>query len=224
MIQRKRIVNPTHESEIWGATIVLFELAHNFSSLKPDAIVVMEGMGEEWRLTQAIHDYDAQDSEARYLLIGGQSHKEKTWKKRDIENLQKDFGLRRTDGVYINTSTQNTRVQGEWVADMISVLKPHTISVYVTSYHLIRAYLTILQSLIERDETFPMFPVPVRVSPFTQIPELLSVSGCTGPNAFDMVAGELSRIKNYRKVKHVASAKELQKYLLWLERWCVAQK
>lgn len=219
--RKKRIVPPTHESEIWGATIVLFELA-TFAPRTTDALVVMEGMGEEWRLRQAIDVFDADNSIARFLIIGGQSDAEKTWKERTVENLQVDFGLKRTEGVYINPSTPHTREQAEWVADMIQTLKPESVGVYVTSYHLIRAYLTILQSLNERGEKVPMFPVPVRISPFRPIPELESAEH--RPNAFDMVAGELARIKEYRKFGHVASAGELKKYLAWLEAWCIAQK
>lgn len=220
---QKRIVQPTPESEIWGATVVLFELA-KFSSCIPDAIVVMEGMGEDWRLTQAIHDFDADNSKASYLVIGGQSDKEKTWKKRTVESLQRDFGLKRTDGVHINPSTPHTRSQAEWVAETLAALDPVTVGVYATAYHLIRAYLTILQSLNEREIRFPMFPVPVRVSPFRLIPELACDSSNRGPNAFDMVAGELARIKQYRKMEHVANAEDLQKYLLWLEVWCTTHK
>jgi len=152
-----RVVPPTHESEIWGATIFLMGLVRTIDVRRLDALVVMDGMGERWRIAEAIKDWESPHSAAQHLIIGGQSRTEKTWVLKDIPYLQQR-GLTRTQGVVINPDTPNTYEQSVWVVDQIARKRPESVGVYVSPYtsleHILR-YLKSLYAAISGSRWYP---------------------------------------------------------------------
>ncbi len=184
---------------------------------KCQALVVFPGMGETWRLEQVIAAWENQAVyRARHLLVAGTEWKIETTNIRPpiIKNLKrKPYLLRRMANVHAQDHAHHTREQAVWVVEMVQKLRIKTLALFVSPYHLLRAYLTLLKTFINVNiPPVKMIPVPVNISPDTIIPE-------TGTDAWSLVQGEMLRIKAYQHKGDVATLEELQQYLsfLWKE-------
>ncbi|MFC4019927.1 YdcF family protein [Micromonospora sp. GCM10011542] len=173
-----------------------------------DAIAVATGQGEEWRLTQGIRAWEVNPG-LRHLLVANGNPTEETYNEITLGYLR-GLGLRRIDGVVLQTApAPNTGLQAAWIAQQVRALGIASIALTVSSYHLPRAYLTVLKAASTLEVRLPIIPVPVAVSPDTPVPE-------TGATAYDLVGGEVRRILAYRSRGWVASDEELRQYLGWL--------
>lgn len=203
----ERGVDATEESDLVAITMMVFGLPRPFAAT--DAIVVLPGQGEDWRLIDAVKAWNTSPN-VRYLLVAGSFSGETTWFLPTVKILQERYGLTRTDGLIIADHAHHTREQAVWFVEMVQSLKLHSVSLFVSPYHLLRAYGTLLKAVLDAGIWIPMIPMPVHVSPETPIPE-------TGFTAWQLVAGEVRRFKQYRDVeRHVVSLAELQHYLEWL--------
>ncbi len=175
-----------------------------------DAIAVLPGLGETWRLVDAVNAWEASTS-ARNLIVVSTYRGEKTQLQPTIENLsQPPVSLRRHEGVRIQDHAHHTKEQTDWLVSQIAELGTTSLALYVSPFHLLRGYGTLLKSFAHANQPWiPMIPMPVTISPDTLIPE-------TGVNAWDMVAGEIKRIEAYQEKGDVATYKELKEYLSWL--------
>lgn len=176
--------------------------------LEFDALVIYPGMGEHWRVAQAVALWERLTS-ARYLLVAGYNPAEHICKPLTVERLRTEFGLRREEGVISQIHTQNTKTQSDWVARQ---LREHAIAsagLCTAPYHIVRAYLTLLKSLLVGGQQIPVFPIPTPVGLEASTPEL-------GISTWELAAGEAERILRYQATGDVATLAEVRSYLNWL--------
>ncbi|MFG3697045.1 hypothetical protein ACGF5C_03870 [Micromonospora sp. NPDC047620] len=173
-----------------------------------DALVVATGQGEEWRLTHAIRNWEANPA-LRYLLVANGNPDEETYVEITLDYLR-SLGLRRTNGVFLQADpAPNTGLQAAWIVNQVQARRIASLALAVSPYHLARVYLTVLKAFTRTGLRLPMIPLPVAVPPDTSVPE-------TGATAYDLVPGEIKRILNYMDNGWVATPEEVQQYLQWL--------
>ncbi|MFC4018098.1 YdcF family protein [Micromonospora sp. GCM10011542] len=173
-----------------------------------DALVVATGQGEEWRLSHAIGNWEA-NPHLRHLLLANGNPAEHTYVEISWDYLR-GLGLHRTEGVRLQAEpAPNTGLQAAWIAEQARDLGIESLALIVSPYHLPRAYLTVLRAFDIRGMRLPVIPVPVAVSPDTPVPE-------TGATAYDLVPGEVKRILTYQDEGWVATGEQLRRYLRWL--------
>ncbi|WP_433384627.1 hypothetical protein [Micromonospora sp. KLBMP9576] len=173
-----------------------------------DALAVATGQGEQWRLSQAIRDWEANPG-LRHLLVTNGNPAEETYVDLTLDHLR-GLGLRRVDGVCLQVGpAPDTGRQAAWIVDRVQGLGITSLALAVSPYHLPRAYLTVLKALDRCGLRLPLIPVPVAVCPDTPVPE-------TGGTAYDLLPGEVMRILTYTDRGWVATLGELQQYLRWL--------
>jgi hypothetical protein len=174
-----------------------------------DAIVVLTGLGEDWRLTQSIETWENSPA-ARYFLIAGGFSEEETWFEPTLENLSAPpFRLCRHDGVIILPHAHDSVEQAQWVTSQFRKLGITSADLYVSPYYLVRAYCTILRSMLKAHSLVALTPVPVEMWPDTVIPE-------TKVDSWEMGHGEFERKLKYQNKGDVATFEELRDYLTWL--------
>ncbi|WP_369799867.1 hypothetical protein [Micromonospora sp. HK10] len=173
-----------------------------------DALVVATGQGEEWRLTHAIRNWEANPA-LRFLLVANGNPNEETYVEITLDYLR-TLGLRRTDGVYLQADpAPNTGLQAAWIVNQVQARGITSLALAVSPYHLARVYLTVLKAFTRSGFRLPMIPMPVAVPPDTPVPE-------TGATAYALVPGEIKRILNYMDNGWLATPDEVQQYLQWL--------
>ncbi|MEV0720853.1 hypothetical protein [Asanoa sp. NPDC050611] len=173
-----------------------------------DALVVVSGQGEQWRLSHAIRAWEANPA-PRHLLVANGNPDERTYVPLTVAYLR-GLGLRRLEGVVIQPEpAPNTGLQAAWIAAEVGRLGIGSVALTVSPYHLVRVFLTVLKALEGR--RVALIPVPVTVAPDTPVPE-------TGATAYDLVPGEVLRIVTYMDRGWLATPAELRDYLDWLWR------
>ncbi|GAA4249994.1 hypothetical protein [Dactylosporangium darangshiense] len=173
-----------------------------------DAVAVLTGQGETWRLAHAVGDWEARPAR-RHLLVATTNAREATYEDVTLDSLR-GLGLRRVSGVHIQgEAAADTGVQAAWVAAQVRELGITGLALAVSPYHLPRAYLTVLRACEDAGVRIPLLPLPVAVAPDATVPE-------SGASAWDMVAGEMRRIIEYTDRGWVADPELLRRYLAWL--------
>lgn len=173
----------------------------------PEAIAVYPGLGEISREIDAIRRFEACRGACKYLLVAGNNPRETTSRLHTFEALQK-LGLNffPRERVHIQASANNALEQAMWLCEKAEELKLTRVMLCVSSFHLLRAYLTTVKTMAKRgSHTFFLIPQATRVSPFKIIPE----SNETGWN---LVPGEVDRILAYQKKGDVATLEDLEEY------------
>lgn len=205
----ERVVAHDSASELVAVTMGVYSVPRVIERV--DALVTFPGLGEWWRVREAIRWWQREDVAARFLLITGHNTRERTSVILDQQRLrQPPFSLERVEGVYFAIHAEHTREQAEWVVDQTRQLGIVSLALFVSPYHLVRAYLTLLKAYLKRGGSpLVMIPAPVSIPPSTLIPE-------TAVDAWAMVSGEVGRIVKYQRKGDVATLQELQDYLNWL--------
>jgi hypothetical protein len=177
------------------------------TGFQPEAIVGHAGMGESWRIREPIVEFEASDS-AKFLLMAGLCVKEKCYEKLTLESLSKPpYNLRRTEGVFAQPNALHTKDQADWIIDRVNELKISRIVFMSSSYHLVRAYLTLLKSWLQLGlHPVVMIPKPIAMSSAIILPE-------NGESARAMISGEMRRILEYQQKGDVATLAELEAYI-----------
>lgn len=104
----------------------------------------------------------------------------------------------------------NTKTQADWTADKVAELGIKSIRIFAAPFHMVRAYLTFLKSLIDKlSAPIIMIPEPTDLAPSALIP-------VTGTNSWGLIAKEIERIVAYQAQGDVATLRELEEYLNWL--------
>ncbi len=212
MSRIERVLKPEESTELANMAIMLYSLPR--LEKECHALAVYPGMGETWRLEEIISAWhNKREFYAEHLLIAGAEWQKETTAIRPpiIENLKKPpFGLWRTENVHAQDHARHTKDQAEWLVAKVQELHIESLALFVSPYHLLRAYLTLLKTFINlKVAPIEIIPVPVAISPSTIIPE-------TGTDAWALVQGEMVRIKTYQEKGDVATLPELQEYLGWL--------
>ncbi len=193
--------------DVLRAVTMIFALPQSAAD-RVDALAVVTGQGEEWRLIQAIRRWEA-NRELRHLLVANGNPAERTYAEITPTYLR-GLGLRRVDGVRVQAEpAPNTGLQAAWIVDEVDRQGVASLALAVSPYHLGRAYLTVLKAFDRRGVRLPVIPVPVAVAPDAPVPE-------TGATAYDLVPGEVTRILRYLERDWVATPEELRQYLRWL--------
>jgi len=178
------------------------------AAAEADAVAVMTGQGETWRLAHAVADWEAHPHR-RHLLVATTNAAEATYAPITLDTLR-GLGLRRTAGVRIQPdAAADTGVQAAWIAAQIRAHGITGLALAVSPYHLPRAYLTVLRACEERGLRVPLLPLPVAVAPAQIVPE-------TAAPGWDMLPGEIRRILDYTDRGFVAGPEQLRRYLDWL--------
>lgn len=210
-----RLINDKVENaDIVAMTTMILSVPRPIQTI--DAFVVLPGMGEFWRVRDAIIYWEKKiicSYQVRFLIITGHNKREKTSETIDIERLKKcPYELTHIKRVICGGHAEHTKEQTDWVCKKVQELGIKSIALFASPYHIVRAYLTLLKSVLnmESENFLPIIPVPTPVAPGTIIPE-------TGTSAWEMVPGEVKRIIEYQKKGDVASLGELKDYIeeLW---------
>lgn len=201
---------PANEiSDLVYSTFEIFRIPQG-AALNADAFVVYPGCLESWRVDHAISYWQQTNHTAKVLLITGINDAEAKEGLLTLENLTKPpYGLTNTHNVYSQLHVRHTKDQTDWVCEQLKKYELKGIALFVSPFHLLRAYLTQLTSCQQAGLTIPMIPMPTPVLPNQTIPFTQKT-----PRA--MVQGELERIKQYQAKGDVASFQELWDYLDWL--------
>lgn len=122
------------------------------------------------------------------------------------------YNLRHRDDltVVIQGPTANCKTQSEWLAQEIAERAIGSLFLLAPPYHIARAYLTLLASLIKKGlhTTVRVYPMTTDASPFKIIP-------ADDQTPIDLFQGEVDRIIRYQETGDVATWPEFQEYLRW---------
>jgi hypothetical protein len=206
MVPRIIDKNPAHELAI--ITMMVYSLPCPLD--KVDTLVVFPGMGEDWRVIQAIEICN-QYTNIKRLLIAGVNKTEKTYTKLTIKILQNLPNPPRSGlELIFQDKAGQTNHQADWVAKEAISRSFSVIGLLTSPYHLIRAYCTLVGSFKKLNLSYiPILPISATVSPDTVTPE-------TSVDAWRMAMGEYERIGKYQDLGDVASYADIQEYINWL--------
>jgi hypothetical protein len=200
-----RVVETGTAATIGAMATMLYGLPRPIDRV--DAITVYPGLGEYWRIQEAVAHWQNPNGNASHLLVAAAGPDLGP----DMDELQAPpVNLARTDNVHTQLDAQNTPAQAEWLADKTRKLGIGSVALVAPPYHLLRAYLTTLKVFERKDVgPVPIIPIPVAVAPDTIIPE-------TGKTAWEMETGEEARIQAYTAKGDLATPDEFKDYLKWL--------
>jgi hypothetical protein len=199
----------TATEEVYAASLAIFGLCNRFGYA--DAIVAMTGLGEHRRIIQAIKAWDSGKFSSRFLMITGDNPHERTAERFNVYRLQEPpFNLQHREGVIVDTDHGgNTKIQSEWVVQQSKRLAVSSAIIVTSSYHMVRAYLTVLKSSTDAN-------VPIRLYPMLAEYNLDATSPEFNVPMWDLIGGEVERIIRYQAKGDVATLRELKEYLMWL--------
>ena len=152
--------------------------------------------------------------EASYLLIAGTEWEtEATTLQPTMEMLLGEpYSLISDYGVVIQYHAHSTIDQTAWVVEQVKNKGITSLSLVATTYHLVRAYLTLLKEFRRKNVPWiPIIPLPAPKDPGAIVPE-------DGVDAWQLFDGEVARIEKYQgpDFQNVATLPELKEYLTWL--------
>ncbi len=208
MATNYRVVEQDSASRTLTMAVMLYSIPNSAQKIC-ETVAVFPGLGESWRVIDAIRIYKTNQPKMKNLLVAGHNPTEEFYEDfRDGKNLLvSPYDLSSTDGLVITSHATHTKEQCEWVCDTMRHHDLTSIVLTASPYHLLRAYLTLLKTFLNRGEKLPLIiPVPTIIAPATIIPE-------TKVDAWTMVPGELARINTYQPKGDVATFEEFQKYL-----------
>jgi len=109
---------------------------------------------------------------------------------------------------------KSSKTQSLWVAGKIKELGIESLMLCLPPYHLVRAFLTLLQACKRKKiEEILIFPYAIPISMGEKIPML--IDGISYKQ-IDLLWAEVERITAYQAKDDVASYKIGKEYLLWL--------
>lgn len=191
-----------------------FTAAHSILSLPRRAasvtsIAVLPGVGEDIRLQTAIKLWES-DKRFTRLFVAGTTEQEQKTSTITIEGLSRQpYNLHKTEGVITQVSADHTRAQTDWLIDRIQEEKVKSVVLCVSHWHMTRAYMALLKSLLNAGVRIPVIPYAIGTPPDALVPEI-------GRSVQDLSAGEAQRISTYSANGQIANEAELRDYLQWL--------
>lgn len=199
---------PVSQSDIITAILTL---PRNYQDT--EALAVFPGLGETWRVETAIRAWNRRgpDSPTRRLLIAGTNPDEEQWFEPSPENLAK-FGLADMTDVRTQPSARQTPEQAAWVLEQIKADEITSLSLFVSPYHLVRAFCTLVAEFDKAGWCIPMLPIPVPVAPSTVIPEFAD----QGYDGWQLMPEEQRKYDIYSAEGDVADPELVRSYLQWL--------
>ncbi len=206
-----RTVESDEFSDILSMAMMLYAIPHS-ATQKTEALVVIPGMDESWRIVQALDLYSGASTSFKHLFVAGVNAEELARHQALLASLKKDYAiLRDDDHFHLKLSCVNTKDQAEWICDEIFNLQLSSLTLFVSPYHLLRAYCAVLKSCLRRNlDSLAIIPAPVIISPNARFHK-------DEYNAWELIPGELKRLLKYQIKGDVATYQELRGYLnnLW---------
>lgn len=179
-----------------------------------DAIAGLAGLGEPERVGEVLRMWEAPFSQARHCLIAGHNTQERAAFSLAIPDLQQRFGLCKVHGLATQLHADHTKHQAQWLAEQIQAKGIRSMRLYLPAYHLLRAWRTVIKQVVfTKGIRIPILPVPLTVSPFALIPEYQPEQSFS---KWDMIPGELERIRRYETKGDIATYDETLQYIEWL--------
>lgn len=179
-----------------------------------DAIAGLAGLGEQERVSEVLRIWESPGTSARYCLIAGFNMQERAAFSLAIPDLQQKFGVCKVKGLKTQLHADHTKHQAEWLAKQIQEHGITSVRLYLPAYHLLRAWRTVIEQVVFMwGIRIPILPVPLSVSPFAPIPEYEPEESLS---KWDMIPGELERIRRYEAKGDIATFDETLRYLEWL--------
>jgi hypothetical protein len=205
-----RLLPTDQMSDVVTMTLLVYSIPRIIERV--DALEALYGLGEDWRIKDAITWWERNTIRANYLLIAITDPREKTSRVLTMDVLrQEPFHLRRVANVYIGDRGTGTKEQAAWTLETVQRLNIQSLALFVSPYHCLRAYLTVLKTLLTAGVRIPLIPAPTPIAPDRHIPEV-------EVDAWQLVPGEVERITKYQQQGDVATIGELKEYLSWLWR------
>jgi hypothetical protein len=203
-----RIVDEDVRFENAVLAMMVYSLPRNFEDM--EAISLFPGMGESTRIDQTIAIWN-ENTNLKYLFIAGSYEGERLYEKVTINMLASlKNPPRNLHQVIIQEKAIHTKDQTTWLLEQAKFHGVQRFGLIVPPYHLMRAYCTLVKSVINDDHYKPaIFPIPLIMSPATKTPE-------TEIDGWHMAYGEFERIERYRNIGDVATYQEARKYIDWV--------
>lgn len=180
-----------------------------------DALVIWPGLEKYCTLKHGAALWNK--GVGKRLLVAGQHEEDFAKNTLAPEKFQALFGVTREGQLISQGHTPNTKTQCEWVATMVEEHNIESIALLVPAFHLVRAYLTLLQALKKRRGLrVPVIPLATPMSPNKVIPL---------PNGtqWDLFPAEIARVPVYQEKGDVLGFGDLASYLDWLFQQPVLQ-
>lgn len=202
----KRVMSMNQDAGLVAMALMISNIP-NTTNFQPEALVTLPGMGEKHRVDLVLDLWDNKNySSARALLIPGASEK--------IDDNFSDRAKQYTSGdyedIYNSPYAANTLEQMSWIMAKTEELDIDSIILYAPAYHLIRAYLTLIKSMLKVGRFIAVVPQALVVSPYNPVPL------ANNTPAWQLIPSEVARIIAYQKKGDVASIDELVDYLAFL--------
>ena len=205
----------TAEGELTAMTQELLILATAAPAARPEAFITVQGLGEYHRVTRTYETWKASggDENGSLLIIAGSNTSEDTFVEMTKANLIGVFGFHEEDfaklgeQIIIQPSAINTPDQAKWVARVLEEYNISLAAFGVTTYHLLRAFCTLLAEQRRAGTLGNTLVVPrlMDMPPTDIIPE-------TGVSYGDAIGGELARMLKYAAQGDVATCEEFMDY------------
>jgi hypothetical protein len=208
---KSRIMDENPTGEMASMAMMLYTVPRAIDRV--DAVAVLPGLGERWRLDDATAAYD-NNPQARRLLITGINGNELTFEQPTPDILREKYGMQREDGIRIQQGALHTKAQAEWLAATVEEEGVESMGLFISPYHLLRGSLTTLKAFIRHDVRIPIIPMPVHIAPSETIPEMAAKG--IPRDAWGMLPAETARITEYQAKGDVATADELREYINWM--------
>ena len=146
------------------------------------------------------------------LLSGGVDDPPHSLTSADMTTRMVEYGLA-PKRIVEDPDSRNTHDQAEWLAGFMQERDLESVTLVASPYHMPRAYLTVLQSLKNRDmtEDVLVLPLPAGQTEWWGCPDGLDVT------RMDLFPGELAKIDEYGAKGHVASYADGLEYLRFWE-------
>jgi len=150
----ERINKLGSKEEILALAMFIYSIPRGLAD-RADALVAYSGMGEDERIIEPIKIWQSKKAPARFLLLPGHNQDEKTWVSMDKNTLSRPpYSLKNYDGVLMQTHSKNTKTQAEWVYEQAIKNNISSIAVFDTPFHLLRAYLTLLNVFLKHGKVY----------------------------------------------------------------------
>lgn len=109
-------------------------------------------------------------------------------------------------------NSQNTFEQSENVIQIAAERNYNSLIIVASNYHIYRAYLTFLKTLIRNN-----LSQSIKIYPFS-VKKLSWFENTPWGNRLTLLKSEIEKIELYSRLGHIADYNELTEYLQWMEK------
>ncbi|MBI4057877.1 YdcF family protein [Candidatus Microgenomates bacterium] len=187
-----------------------FNLKRRPLALQTAFLILPGPRDHEYREKEGIRLYRSwrEQNIVKYLMVSG-TNEEPSLSYDTMQQLTE--GISSSD-IFFEQKARHTKDQMEWASDTLHNRLPHVNHVILSTaaYHLPRGFLTLLQTIKDREQQLMLSTAPVydRYDPSRDFTGFAQ-TGSTG------ILGEIERIRDYQKTGDVATLETYLHYLKW---------